>query len=421
VPEDHQRNKSFRIKAILALILAGESIFFLPFVIPRIFRPTVLAVFEINNFQLGTFFSLYGFVALGSYIIGGPIADRFPPYKLMSFALIMTLLGGVVMILYPTADVLFCLYGFWGFTTVLLFWSSLLRTTRFIGGSKTQGLMFGILDGGRGLLAAVISSIGVWIFSFFITGDVAKLDAIDRQQAFFKMVLFFCGIVILAAFTIFFVLRSFDRKATTTKSKIEFQDILKVMKMPAAWFQAVIILCAYCGYKATDDYSLLAKDVLGYDEVKAAGVGTLTFWIRPLAAVGAGYIADRFSPSKMIIYAFVLMTFASAGLAISSSQQRVQLVFFAIISSAVAVYALRGLYFAIMEESKIPITITGAVVGFVSVIGYMPDIFFGPLMGVLLDRSPGALGHQHLFTMLTGISVVGLVASLFFRRYIYRQ
>ena len=31
------------------LILAGESVFFLPYVLSRIFRPTVLEVFQINN------------------------------------------------------------------------------------------------------------------------------------------------------------------------------------------------------------------------------------------------------------------------------------------------------------------------------------------------------------------------------------
>lgn len=403
------------------MILAGESIFFLPFVIPRIFRPTVLEVFDITNLQLGTFFSLYGFIALGSYVLGGPIADRFPPYKLMPFALITTLIGGIVMIVYPSAETLFWLYGFWGFTTVLLFWSSLLRTTRFIGGRESQGIMFGVLDGGRGLLAAIISTIGVWIFSHFITGDVANLEDSDRQQAFFKMVMFFGTFLLVAAISVFFVLRSFDRQTPSTKPKLEFKDILKVIKMPAAWFQAIIILCAYCGYKATDDYSLLAKDVLGYDEVEAASVGTMSFWIRPLAAVGAGYIADKFSPSRMIIYGFILLTISSGALAFFSSYQNALLLFFAIISSSVAVFALRGLYFAIMEESKIPLTITGAVVGFVSVIGYMPDIFMGPLMGVLLDQSPGPLGHQHLFMVLTGISFVGLIAAMMFRRYIYRQ
>jgi hypothetical protein len=42
--------------ALFALILAGETIFFLPFVLARVFRPTLLAVFQISNFELGAYF-----------------------------------------------------------------------------------------------------------------------------------------------------------------------------------------------------------------------------------------------------------------------------------------------------------------------------------------------------------------------------
>ena len=61
------------------LILAAESIFFLPYVLSRIFRPTVLEVFQIDNIQLGFCFSVYGFVAVISYLFGGLIADKYMP------------------------------------------------------------------------------------------------------------------------------------------------------------------------------------------------------------------------------------------------------------------------------------------------------------------------------------------------------
>ena len=47
---------------LFLLILAGESIFILPFVLARVFRPTVLDVFELDNVQLGICFSVYGIV-----------------------------------------------------------------------------------------------------------------------------------------------------------------------------------------------------------------------------------------------------------------------------------------------------------------------------------------------------------------------
>ena len=45
------------------------------------------------------------------------------------------------------------------------------------------------------------------------------------------------------------------------------------------------------------------------------------------------------------------------------------------------------------------------------VIGFTPDVFMGPLMGVLLDNSPGVLGHQHVFAVVAGFGLVGFVAT----------
>ncbi len=91
--------------------------------------------------------------------------------------------------------------------------------------------------------------------------------------------------------------------------------------------------------------------------------------------------------------------------------------FVAVIAGAgVATFALRGLYFALFEEARVPVAFTGSAVGLVSVIGYTPDVFAGPMMGYLLDRSPGALGHQHVFALVAAFATAGLVAALLFER-----
>ena len=87
----HAKKSNASIAQIILLILAGESVFILPFVLPRIFRPTFLDVFELTNFQLGGCFSIYGTVALLSYLYGGAIADKFSPRKLIAGSLIVDL------------------------------------------------------------------------------------------------------------------------------------------------------------------------------------------------------------------------------------------------------------------------------------------------------------------------------------------
>jgi hypothetical protein len=86
----------------------------------------------------------------------------------MSVALILTGLGGIYLATYPNLINLHILYGFWGFTTIFLFWAPMIKATRIWGGNNRQGIAFGFLDGGRGLVAALFGSVGVIIFSLFI-------------------------------------------------------------------------------------------------------------------------------------------------------------------------------------------------------------------------------------------------------------
>ena len=62
----------------------------LPYVLARVFRPTFLDVFRLTNFELGSLFSVYGIVALLSYLYGGVLADKFLPRKLIALSLFST-------------------------------------------------------------------------------------------------------------------------------------------------------------------------------------------------------------------------------------------------------------------------------------------------------------------------------------------
>ncbi len=53
-----------RYVTMLALIVAGEIVFGLPFHTARFFRPTLLEVFGFTNTQLGDLFAHYGETAM---------------------------------------------------------------------------------------------------------------------------------------------------------------------------------------------------------------------------------------------------------------------------------------------------------------------------------------------------------------------
>jgi len=192
---------------LLLLILAGESVFILPFVLSRVFRPTVLEAFGLDNLQLGFCFSVYGIVALLSYLFGGPIADKFPPRKLIAVALWMTALGGLLYATFPSYTVLKILYGYWGFTTIFLFWAPMIKATRVWGGSTSQGKAFGFLDGGRGLVGALFGAMGVLIFSLFITSEMSEVTVIESKAAFKQVILVSTGIVTLVGLLVWFFMK----------------------------------------------------------------------------------------------------------------------------------------------------------------------------------------------------------------------
>ncbi|MEL6654696.1 MAG: MFS transporter, partial [Bacteroidota bacterium] len=292
------------------LVAAGECVFLLPFVVARIFRPTFLDVFQLSNFELGSAFSLYGVVAIAAYFFGGPLADRFSARKLMAVALLTTSVGGIVMSSVPSLTILTILYGFWGLTTILLFWAALIKATRQWGYPDFQGRAFGILDGGRGLFAALLSSISVVIFAALLPADVESASLAERTAALSQIIWIFSIMAAVVGILIWFVIPDNDLSGTDKATRINLKDVFQVLKMPQIWLQAVIVICAYMGYKLTDYFSLYPKDAFGYDEVEAAQMGTISFWVRPFAALGAGLLADRIgSASKVTIWSFVIMMF----------------------------------------------------------------------------------------------------------------
>jgi sugar phosphate permease len=403
---------------LLLLILAGEAVFILPFVLKRVFRATVLDVFEVTNLELGTLNAVYGIVAFVSYLFGGPLADKYSPRKLIGFALWATALGGLIMASYPSLLILRILYGYWGFTTIFLFWAPMIKATRVWGGKTSQGKAFGFLDGGRGLVGALFGALGVLIFSLFIVGNIEEAILIDRKEAFKYVILISSGIVTLIGVLVWFFMKSPDENDKEILiEKISISQITDVLKIPAVWLLMIIILCAYVGYKTTDVFSLYAREIMLFDEVKSAQIGTFLLFIRPVIGITIGFLADRSKTTVWLMISFIISIFGALLFASGIINPSTTTLFFiGILITATGVYAARALYFAAMQEGRIPLVLTGTAVGMMSLVGFTPDIFADLLSGYLLDNAPGETGHQYVFMMLAVFSFIGLIASFVFYR-----
>jgi MFS family permease len=396
------------------LMLAAESIYILPYVLARVFRPTFLDVFNLTNLELGGLFSTYGIVAFFSYLYGGVLADRYSPRKLLSISLIFTSLGGLIMMTYPSYFIMQLLFAYWGFTTVFIFWAPMLKATRAIGGVKMQGKTFSFLDGGRGIVASSIGLIGVLIFSILITKDVSSLTLSEKQEVFkyvigaSSLIVFIIGIVV---YTYLKIELKDDEKIGNIKS------LIKLTKLKSVWLISFIILCAYMGYKITDIYSLYASEVMLFDEINAARVGALQQYLRPIVCISIAFFTDKNGNINNILIGFFVMMLGSILFASGLIRVSMNMLFFiSLIIVATGTYAIRGLYFSVLKDGKIPYILSGTAIGLISMVGYSPDIFATPLYGYLLDNYPGIKGHQYVYLLLFISSIFGIYVSLKFKK-----
>lgn len=400
-----------RYLRLTALIIAGEMIYSLPFHTQRYFRPTMLEVFELSNTQNGDMFAVFGITAAFSYFFGGPFADRYSARSLMVVSLVLTAIGGLYMATIPSIGNMSVLYGYWGITTSLLFWAALIKATRDWGGDSSQGTAFGVLDGGRGLAAAIFAAIAVGILAQYLPTETALVTDDERRSAVRSIILFYSLLTFLSAIIVWFFIPI--TPGQTNQRGNPFAGVPQVMRRPLIWTQAAVIICAYCGYKGLDNYSLYATQVLNMNEIDAALLSTYGAYVRPVAAIIAGIIADRYNSSKPILVLFGIMIATYGALSYATPDiVSTNVIFANIFVSYFAVFAIRGIYYALLEETNTPKHLTGASVAVIAFVGYTPEAFFGPVAGRILDANPGVVGHLNLFTFLGAVSVVGVLVTV---------
>ena len=408
----------YRVMGIVSLIMAGEAIFSLPFHVVRFFRPTMLEVFQVSNLQIGQVQATYGIVAMLSYFLGGPLADRFEARNLLIVALFATGMGGFYFAEIPDLQGLYYLYAFWGCSTILLFWGALIKATREWGGVKQQGKAFGFLEAGRGLFAAILVSLAIAILSFALPGDLANLVSGERRQAMQDIIYLYVGATLIAGvFVALFIPIQAGVETSAPSAFILRRGLSKVLSNPLIWPQMLIVMSAYVAYKGVDYYVLYATQGFSLTEIEGATIGGLSSWIRPIAAVMAGFLADRYRPSKVVIASFGLLVIGYFLLTFMTPEPGLYWVLVTnVVITSFAVYALHAIYFALVAESKIPIAVTGTAIGVISVIGFTPDIFVAPGMGWLLDNNTSIVGHQKVFSALGAFAIIGFLSSGFFIR-----
>jgi MFS family permease len=420
-PAALQDSASQRYVQLMLLVLAAGAIYPILY-LRQVYQPTMLEVFHITDSQLGYLYSSLGTIFLLSYLPSGWLADRIAPRLLICFSLIATGVLGLWYSTAPSFDVLMVIFGGWGLTTGLTFWAAVIKRVAMIAGTREQGRFFGLLDGGRGLIEAMLATIAITLFAWFTQTKG------EPVAAGFKLVVYMYAFLCIALGVVLALVKdpqgASDAAASRTARKRNnvLVDLKTLATIPELWLVAAIVFCGYQVFWATYSFSAyLHEGEIGLTVVMAGTITTLKLWMRPVGGIGGGFLGDRYSKVSVLVIALFLAALSLLGLMAAPRISSHVLLVFLVLFIGILTYAIRGLYWSLLDRCNIPVETMGLAIGLISVLGYSPDVFLPLINGYLTQNFPGVFGYQLYFGYVAGMAALGGFAGLALRNMLNRK
>jgi MFS transporter, GlpU family, inner membrane protein len=416
-----RETKAQRYVQLLLLVIAAGAIYPILY-LRQVYQPTMLEVFHITDSQLGYLYSSLGTIFLLSYLPSGWLADRIAPRLLICFSLIATGVLGLWYSTAPSFDLLMVIFGGWGLSTGLTFWAAVIKRVTMIAGAREQGRFFGFLDGGRGLVEALLATVAITLFAW------ATQTRGEPVAAGFKLVVYMYAFLCIALGVVLGLVKdpqgsraAADNAARRKRSNV-LVDLKTLATIPELWLVAAIVFCGYQVFWATYSFSAyLHEGTIGLSVVMAGTITTLKLWMRPIGGIGGGFLGDRFSKISVLVIALFLAALSLLGLvAAPGIGSHVALVFL-VLFIGILTYAIRGLYWSLLDRCNVPVETMGLAIGLISVLGYSPDVFLPLINGYLTQTYPGVFGYQLYFGYVAAAATLGGFAALALRNMLNRK
>ena len=399
------------------LIMAGGAIYPLLY-LRQNFEMTLISTLGISLTELNVAHSILGAAFVLSYVPSGWLADRFSPRSLLTFSVTMTGVVGFWYASIPAPEWINVIYGLWGLTTGLTFWAALIKGCSLLAPDDQQARFFGLLEGGRGLFEALLATIAVAWFAY----AVSSLGALD-EGAMVQVIYFYSTVCLLIGALLWFVLDESSQAATEAgappeeTSPVTFKktvrDLLSLVLNLRVWLVALCILTGYQVFWATYTYSAFLQTQFGLDAVAVAALTTVRLWMRPIGAVLMGFIGDRFHPVRSLGIAILLAGFSLIALLVLPADSPFTLLYFAVATSSVVIYGVRGIYWASFNTARIEPRRAGLAIGLISMIGYTPDIYMPLINTYLIDTYGDTVGFQLYFGGVGLTAIIGGASAFY--------
>lgn len=375
---------------------------------------------ETVNTFIGDFGMAFGIVSMLGYPFGGIFADRFNEKWLL-------IAGGVLMGVcsfwfgtVPGKAAIIIIHLLYGVGTSFLIWSAYLKLTRKMGNAQEQGRMFSTSEFVRGVFGMLIGFVGVGLLGRAVlpSGEISpqQLGIQWRNLMFISGGLFF----LFAALVFFFIpskVIGAEESETQPQEAFSIKNVLRVLKMPGTWLISALVFCCFSFTSAGNGYlGAYTVNILGISETTASTFAIIRNYI--IAAVmtfAIGFISDRIgSKAKTLgIYLTVASVLCSALIFTKNSFVLCLAVSFAF---AIVYSGMRGIYFATLNEVGIPLSMTGIATGIISMLCYLPDVYFAKLAGSWLDAY-GNRGYDFIWYWAIGCDILGIIVAVLTYRY----
>lgn len=395
--------------SIFIVSFSGAIIYGLPY-FRYDYYDAYLEMYQLTNTQMGYFGSIFGIFGMISYLFGGYVADKVSVRKLISVSLIGTGIGGMIHLLPLNFAMLALLYAFWGITSLFAFWPACVKAVRMMAESKDQGKAFGIFEGSRGIFAAVVSSLAVFIFSLGAKKLGAELG-IKWLMIFYSVSCLVTGILVLI------VMKDGN---IASEDKMKISDIGKVLRLPAVWIISLITMATYMYTMSFYYFTPYATTFLGVSVTMGALLASTRRYISPISSTGGGFLADKVGTTNLLFVSFLVMAASIVvmiALPLSSSMKWLFLIFYLL---SFFFYNINyALGWAMMEEAGIPFNYSGTAAGVISTIGYLPEVFTPVIAGKLIDGHEGSVvGYRYFFMIIAAVLCLGAVLTIVWKRYL---
>jgi hypothetical protein len=194
------------------------------------------------------------------------------------------------------------------------------------------------------------------------------------------------------------------------------KDLMLLLRMPQIWLVAGVIMVGQGLFFLTYSISAYLQVNLGLTALAAGSITLSKLWMRPLGGFTIGFLGDWFSREVVMAWLMLFASFSLLAMIFLPLGGHVYLILPLVLVIGYITYAIKGLYWSLLDYCPVPPHLTGLAIGLVSFLGYMPDTVLPLYDGFLARNHDRAHSLNIYFITIACTGFVGAVLCVWLRK-----